>query len=318
MNIFLDSLEATYERGLGWKTWALRAWSAYNGVSQPNQITRYGKDRAASPDGARVPDAVVPRGFSVEALVQRYAPRPNPDVPPWPVDDDDGAVPESFFAGGAAEHEADTIEEMDDIGDDGDEDFTLTAAVDQPRPVPPGNPIAFAASRTPKEQRHWPVKTRRPERTTVSYETTGGRIVGKGDRRFLAKRTADPSRPQKRHHCGIDLFAYVGDEVVACEDGQIVAFYPFYPAKTKQMTYALLVEFADFVVNLGEVRGRFTEYRALARGRPRQGRSGHRPDGSRYRPTALRDLSPGNNPQPELADRQTGSRPASQSNTVPA
>jgi murein DD-endopeptidase MepM/ murein hydrolase activator NlpD len=41
---------------------------------------------------------------------------------------------------------------------------------------------------------------------------------------------------------------------MACEDGEIVAFYPFYSSSSGEMTYALLVEHAGFVINYGEVK----------------------------------------------------------------
>lgn len=108
----------------------------------------------------------------------------------------------------------------------------------------------FARSNTPDEVRHWPIITRNPARLVVSYETTSGRTQGSPSRKFLAQRSGGG-----RYHVGIDLYAQEGDLVRACEDGRVVAFYPFYTRqRTGEVTYALLIEHADFVVNYGEVK----------------------------------------------------------------
>lgn len=129
------------------------------------------------------------------------------------------------------------------------DEVTLRAAPDMPKAVPAGNPVAFAFSTTSPDRRRWPVNSQHPSRLVVSYETVGGQFRGRQSRRFLAQRNNGA-----RFHVGIDLFADENDEVVACEDGEIVAFYPFYPANSGEMTYALLVEHAGFVVNYGEVK----------------------------------------------------------------
>lgn len=114
-------------------------------------------------------------------------------------------------------------------------------------PVPAGDPVPFAESPFAM-QRFWPVVTTHPQATTVSCRTAAGAALGAPGRRFLALRSNG-----RRQHVGIDLFAHAGDEVVACEDGTIVNFYAFYPRSTGEMTYALLVEHAGFVMNYGEV-----------------------------------------------------------------
>lgn len=119
---------------------------------------------------------------------------------------------------------------------------------DEPTPVPRDNPVPFAESRVAPNQRVWPVITQHPQRSTVSYETVDGRTMGRPSRKFLASRSGGG-----RLHVAIDLFANHRDEVVACEDGRIVNFYAFYSSSADEMTYALIVEHAGFVVNYGEV-----------------------------------------------------------------
>ncbi len=123
------------------------------------------------------------------------------------------------------------------------------SAPPMPKPVPPGNPVPFAQSATPPDDRFWPVITNHPSRLVVSYETVGGQTIGSPGRRFLASRNGGA-----RFHVAIDLFAHEGDTVVACEAGKIVSFYAFYPSSSGEMTYALLVEHGSFVVNYGEVK----------------------------------------------------------------
>jgi murein DD-endopeptidase MepM/ murein hydrolase activator NlpD len=116
------------------------------------------------------------------------------------------------------------------------------------RRVPPGDPVPFAASPV-TVQRFWPIVTNHPQALVVSCETASGETLGAASRRFLADR-----RDGQRHHVGIDLFAHAGDEVVACEDGRVVAFYRFYQrSSTQEWTHALLIEHAGFVMNYGEV-----------------------------------------------------------------
>jgi lysozyme family protein len=123
------------------------------------------------------------------------------------------------------------------------------AAPDMPKAVPVGNPVPFAFSTTPPDRRCWPVSSNNTSRLVVSYETIGGQIRGSESRRFLASRNGGA-----RFHVAVDLYAKENDEVMACEDGEIVAFYPFYPSSSGEMTYALLVEHAGFVINYGEVK----------------------------------------------------------------
>ena len=73
---------------------------------------------------------------------------------------------------------------------------------------------------------------------------------------FLANRTGKRgNKVVPRWHVGVDLFANVGDVVVACEKGTIVAFAFFYNARSGQRTYQLLIDHPGVVVNYGEVTG---------------------------------------------------------------
>ena len=159
-----------------------------------------------------------------------------------------------------AEATVDTAADDDD--DDGfEEDASAEhasilqfAASAMPMPVPEAEPFPFATSRTPLAQRHWPVITTNSSRSVVSYKTARGTTIGNPGRMFMGSRNGGA-----RLHCAVDLFANEGDIVVACEDGKIVNFSPFYRAKNGEMTFALLVEHDNFVINYGEVKGNSRE-----------------------------------------------------------
>lgn len=119
---------------------------------------------------------------------------------------------------------------------------------EEPKPVPAGAPFPFAESPAPVGTRRWPVQTDHPRGREVAYETVNGGFVGERSRRFLTLRNGGA-----RYHVAIDLYAYRNDRVVACEDGRIVAYYPFYQSSAGDMSYALLIEHAGFVINYGEV-----------------------------------------------------------------
>jgi murein DD-endopeptidase MepM/ murein hydrolase activator NlpD len=122
----------------------------------------------------------------------------------------------------------------------------------QPLAVPPGNPVPFAVP--PPVGSYWPIKTTSKEGRLVSYTASDGSIEGRPGRMFLGNREGRGDKAGvPRWHVGVDLFANIGDVVVACEDGTIVEFAPFYPAKSGQMTYRLLIEHSTAVVNYGEV-----------------------------------------------------------------
>ena len=118
--------------------------------------------------------------------------------------------------------------------------------VPAPMPVPKRDPVPFAP--VPTGVCCWPIQNAsRPDRE-VNYRQENGQHVGRrAGRRFLAKRATGG-----RAHAAVDLYARFRDPVVACEDGTIVAFYPFCCGRTKT-SWALLVEHPGVVVNYGEV-----------------------------------------------------------------
>ena len=125
-----------------------------------------------------------------------------------------------------------------------------------PLAVPHDHPVPFAPE--PPSGSFWPVRTTHPQARVVSYlysEPKG--IEGAAGRMFLASRQGKRNGMLvARRHVGVDLYAHVGDEVVACESGTIVAFDFFYKAKSGQRTYKLMVEndTSGIVVNYGEVK----------------------------------------------------------------
>lgn len=155
--------------------------------------------------------------------------------------------PAPFLAGSPAVPVEET-EFEEDFGTLESLDIAGLATVEPPKAVPADDPFPFAQSDTPPGGRHWPLRTRHPLRNVVSYVTRQNQVVGSAGRMFLG------ARPKGRYHVAIDLYAYENDEVVACEDGTIVAFYPFYHSRTGEMTYALLIGHASFVINYGEVK----------------------------------------------------------------
>lgn len=97
----------------------------------------------------------------------------------------------------------------------------------------------------------WPVMTQDPRRRVVSYRSALGRQIGEPSRAFFAPRKKRPneSLATDRHHVGVDLYGRAGDEVRACEDGEIVGIQNFY-----QGTMAMLVLGAsNIVANYGEI-----------------------------------------------------------------
>lgn len=117
-----------------------------------------------------------------------------------------------------------------------------------PKPVPSGDPVRFATSDV--DDAVWPVKTSVARKFEVNYRAIDGtQVGGNPGRQFLASRSSGT-----RHHVGIDLFAEHRDKVVACEDGRIVSFYTFYTTRAGEMSYSLIIEHEDFVINYGEVK----------------------------------------------------------------
>lgn len=88
----------------------------------------------------------------------------------------------------------------------------------------------------------WPLLTDRPR--TVSYKTQTGDYVGNMARRFGAVRDSG------RRHAGIDLFADIGDVVVATEAGTVSAIRFFY-----HDAWALYVcTDSGMTINYGEIK----------------------------------------------------------------
>lgn len=94
----------------------------------------------------------------------------------------------------------------------------------------------------------WPVVTDNARYLATSYRTAEG-LRGSWGREFAAKRTSKKTG-KVRHHVGVDLFANVGDAVVAPEAGKILAILPFTSG-----TWAVYLRTKDDqVINLGEVQ----------------------------------------------------------------
>jgi murein DD-endopeptidase MepM/ murein hydrolase activator NlpD len=120
------------------------------------------------------------------------------------------------------------------------------AAPPEPMPVPKNDPVPFAP--VPMGVCCWPIQNASGQNREVNYRQENGKHVGRRPgRRFLAKRATGG-----RAHAAVDLYARFNDPVVACEDGTIVAFYPFCCGRAKT-SWALLVEHPGVVVNYGEV-----------------------------------------------------------------
>lgn len=142
-----------------------------------------------------------------------------------------------------------------------------------PPPIPVGSAqplmvknIPFAA--TPPMGSYWPVLTRHPVGRLVSYQPQTGKIVsaqGYWGRHFLADRDKGA-----RWHIAVDLFAYRGDQIVACEDGRIVDFLYFYDSACGEDTYSLLIKsnLTNIVINYGEVTKDSLTANGLKKGDP--------------------------------------------------
>jgi murein DD-endopeptidase MepM/ murein hydrolase activator NlpD len=117
----------------------------------------------------------------------------------------------------------------------------------------PGVPFAASSAAT----RYWPVRTSNPKGREVAYLDIHHTQRGAPGRDFLAIR--DDGR---RHHVAVDLWGDHGDTVVACEDGEIVHFYPFYNGVN-----ALIVQCdSGLVINYGEVDAGSLEHLGLKKG----------------------------------------------------
>ena len=136
-----------------------------------------------------------------------------------------------------------------------------------PLPTPPAIPdlpdpmamleVPFAASNA--AIRYWPMRTGNARGREIAYRDVHRMQHGMADRGFFANR--DDGR---RHHAAVDLWGDYGETVVACEDGVIVHFYPFYNGVN-----ALVVQCdSGLVINYGEVDAASLEQFELSRGSP--------------------------------------------------
>jgi murein DD-endopeptidase MepM/ murein hydrolase activator NlpD len=139
-----------------------------------------------------------------------------------------------------------------------------TARAALPAPTPADDPAPFAASRA--AIRYWPVITDYHRALQVSALFDDGGADGERLRRFNAPRPAAREDNPTRRHVGVDLFASAGDTVIAVEDGEIIAFYPFLRARTGEMSWALLVAHDGYVATYGEVRDDALTAKGLALG----------------------------------------------------
>jgi spore germination cell wall hydrolase CwlJ-like protein len=114
-------------------------------------------------------------------------------------------------------------------------------------PIPAEAP--FAATATPRNQMFWPIITDIEEAMVVSRQDAAGNIIGGNARHFFADR-----RNGTRHHVGVDVYCKQGEDVVACADGTVVNYYPFYRTSTGEQSFALFVDHGDVVINYGEVK----------------------------------------------------------------
>lgn len=119
--------------------------------------------------------------------------------------------------------------------------YETVAPSSEPMAVPASAPAPFAP--LPAAGAVWPLRSSHSKRHVVSYRATDNSIVGNKSRRFMARR-----RRGTRYHVGIDLYAELGDPVVACENGIITNFHPFLGD-----TKALVVEHGRLAINYGEV-----------------------------------------------------------------
>ena len=130
-------------------------------------------------------------------------------------------------------------DELDEL--DGRWSAQETEGPAQGQPRDHGAPFAS----DPPAEAFFPVRSTDPRGAEVSYASEDGRGVGNASRRFGARRGT-------RRHAAVDLHARRDDEVVACEDGRIVAFFGFCCGTTKT-SWALLVDHGHVVINYGEV-----------------------------------------------------------------
>lgn len=104
--------------------------------------------------------------------------------------------------------------------------------------VPKYYTIAEIQARAAKQGRSW-------ELEGVTFPVFGlpncGGVIG-------YYRKAGGARSTAGYHCGVDLAAKQGDQVLACESGTILRFRKFYGD-----SYALFVDHGSCIINYGEV-----------------------------------------------------------------
>ena len=128
-----------------------------------------------------------------------------------------------------------------------------------------GVPFAPAAP----EGSFWPVVTKDSNKLCVSFLSLSAGHIGRAGRRFGADRS---SGKNARHHAAIDLTGNPGDEVVACEDGEIVYLSKRFLCVSKvnrecnRHLGAIMVRHQKVVVNYGEVAHELFAKYGIARG----------------------------------------------------
>lgn len=173
-----------------------------------------------------------------------------------------GAMTGALFGSLAAKHRR-TVDARDDTlptgeGDSGPETGEVEpestavpqsrgAAVELPEGVIPPKPLGVPFA-TGIAQPVWPLRTRHPRRSVVSYRGIDGKVRGKWGRRFRAHREGSDGG-RDRNHAGIDLFAEAGDTVQAMAPGIVTAVQSFHLG-----SWAVFVEHAGVVVMYGEVQ----------------------------------------------------------------
>lgn len=117
----------------------------------------------------------------------------------------------------------------------------------------------------------WPVLTSDKKKIKVSYKDVRGKFHGKWGRHFGTLRKGESG---VRRHAGVDLFADIGDIIVAMEDGTVIATLPFTDG-----TWALYVlNDSGDIINYGElkkgswknfgIKGGFETNQRIKRGQP--------------------------------------------------
>lgn len=180
-----------------------------------------------------------------------YAPLPSPYGPPEPWEleaeaaaaadedpDDPDEIPEDPVGSGSPEDHCIDREPLLGAGEEDTAYFCVAYPLEDPEYAPEerGAPMAPVPSTN-----QWPLATTHRRRLVTSY-LSGGGWRGDSGRAFAVSRGS-------RKHAGVDLFADVGDAVVAPEDGVIFRVYPF----TKGTWAMYLWTNDDRIINLGEV-----------------------------------------------------------------